>query len=112
MFEVMSEDYVKTAKAKGLSAREIVWRHQIRNAIIPMIPTMGMEIVGILMGSFVVENIFSIPGIGAYFVTSVQSLDYSMTLGLTVFLGIFVVVANFLVDLIYGLVDPRIRVAK
>ena len=77
-----------------------------------MIPTMGMEIVGILMGSFVVENIFSIPGIGAYFVTSVQSLDYSMTLGLTVFLGIFVVVANFLVDLIYGLVDPRIRVAK
>ena len=64
------------------------------------------------MGSFVVENIFSIPGIGAYFVTSVQSLDYSMTLGLTVFLGVFVVVANFIVDLIYGFVDPRIRVTK
>ena len=66
----------------------------------------------ILMGSFVVEQIFAIPGIGAYFVQSIQSLDYTMTLGLTVFFGVFVVSANFVIDLIYGLVDPRIRVAK
>ena len=112
MLEVISEDYVKTAKAKGLSSSRIVWSHQIRNAIIPMIPSLGMEIVTILMGSFVVEQIFAIPGIGAYFVQSIQSLDYTMTLGLTVFFGVFVVSANFVIDLLYGLVDPRIRVAK
>ena len=77
-----------------------------------MIPMMGMELVGILMGSFVVENIFAIPGIGSYFVTSVQALDYTMILGLTVFLGVFVVIANFIVDIIYGVIDPRIRVTK
>lgn len=99
-------------QGKGLSSARIVWSHQIRNAIIPMIPSLGMEIVTILMGSFVVEQIFAIPGIGAYFVQSIQSLDYTMTLGLTVFFGVFVVSANFVIDLIYGLVDPRIRVAK
>jgi oligopeptide transport system permease protein len=83
MLEVITEDYVKTAKAKGLSTVQIIWNHQIRNAIIPMIPSLGMEIVAILMGSFVVEQIFAVPGIGAYFVSSVQSLDYTMTLGLT-----------------------------
>ena len=112
MLEVISEDYVKTAKAKGLSSFRIVLNHQIRNAIIPMIPSLCMEIVSILMGSFVVEQIFAIPGIGAYFVSSVQSLDYTMTLGLTVFFGTFVVGANFIIDLIYGLIDPRIRVTK
>ncbi len=112
MLEIVNEDYVKTAKAKGLSKAVIVWRHQIKNAVIPMIPMMGMELVGILMGSFVVENIFAIPGIGSYFVTSVQALDYTMILGLTVFLGVFVVIANFIVDIIYGVIDPRIRVTK
>jgi oligopeptide transport system permease protein len=112
MLEIINEDYIKTAKAKGLSNFRIVWSHQIRNAIIPMIPMMGLELVGILMGSFVVEQIFAIPGIGSYFVTSIQSLDYTMVLGLTVFFGIFVVAANFVVDIIYGFVDPRIRVTK
>lgn len=112
MLEVLTEEYVKTAKAKGLPTWRIIWSHQVRNAIIPMIPSLGMEIVSILMGSFVVEQIFAVPGIGAFFVTSVQSLDYTMTLGLTVFFGVFVVAANFIIDLIYGLVDPRIRIAK
>ncbi len=112
MLEIINEDYIKTAKAKGLSNFEIVWGHQIRNAIIPMIPMMGLELVGILMGSFVVEQIFAIPGIGSFFVTSIQSLDYTMVLGLTVFFGVFVVAANFIVDIIYGFVDPRIRVTK
>ncbi len=112
MLEVLSEDYVKTAKAKGLSKWRIIWSHEVRNAIVPMIPSLGMEIVSILMGSFVVEKIFAIPGIGAFFVTSVQTLDYTMTLGLTVFFGVFVVTANFIIDLIYGLVDPRIRIVK
>ena len=112
MLEIINEDYMKTAKAKGLSSLQIAWSHQIRNAVIPMIPMMGLELVDLLMGSFVVEQIYAIPGIGSYFVTSVQSLDYTMVLGLTVFLGIFVVAANFLVDIIYGIADPRIRVTK
>ena len=112
MLEIINEDYIKTAKAKGLSNIMIIWRHQIRNAVIPMIPVLGLELVGMLMGSFVVENIFAIPGIGYHFVSSIQSLDYTMILGLTVFLGIFVVAANFIVDIIYGLLDPRIRVTK
>ena len=112
MLEVLTEDYVKTAKAKGLSKRRIIWNHEVRNAIIPLIPSLGMEIVSILMGSFVVEKIYAIPGIGAFFVTSVQTLDYTMTLGLTVFFGVFVVTANFIIDLIYGLVDPRIRITR
>ncbi len=112
MLEVLTEDYIKTAKAKGLHTWRIVLSHEVRNAFIPMIPSLGMEIVSILMGSFVVEQIYAVPGIGAFFVTSVQSLDYTMTLGLTVFFGVFVVGANFLIDLIYGIVDPRIRIAK
>ncbi len=112
MLEIINEDYMKTAKAKGLSNFMIVWKHQIRNAMIPMIPMMGLELVGMLMGSFVVEQIYAIPGIGSYFVTSIQSLDYTMVLGLTVFLGVFVVIANFIVDIIYGFIDPRIRVTK
>ena len=112
MLEVISEDYVKTAKAKGLSSARIVWSHQIRNAIIPMIPNLGLEIVSILMGSFVVEQIFAIPGIGAYFVNSVTGLGLYDDAGLTVFFGVFIVAANFIIDLIYGLVDPRIRVVK
>lgn len=112
MLEIINEDYIVTADAKGLSRIAIVWKHQIKNAMIPMIPMLGLEIVGILMGSFVVENIYAIPGLGSYFVTSIQALDYTMILGLTVFFGIFVVVANFIVDIVYGLVDPRIRVIE
>lgn len=112
MLEVISEDYVKTAKPRASPLPGSSGDTRSCNAIIPMIPSLGMEIVTILMGSFVVEQIFAIPGIGAYFVQSIQSLDYTMTLGLTVFFGVFVVSANFVIDLIYGLVDPRIRVAK
>ena len=108
--EIIHEDYIKTAKAQGLSRPGIILRHELRNALIPMIPTMGLEIASLLMGSFVVESIFAIPGIGNYFVTSIQNLDYTMTLGLTVFFGIIVVASNFIFDLLYCLIDPRVRI--
>lgn len=111
MLEVDRQDYLKTAKAKGLGNVRIVVFHQIRNAIIPMITGIGTEIAGMLMGSYVIEKIFSIPGMGAYFVTSIQGLDYTMVMGLVIFQAVIVVVANFIVDLLYGVVDPRIRVA-
>ena len=110
MLEVGKQDYLKTAKSKGVSNFRVVFFHQIRNAILPMITNLGLEIAGMLMGSYIIEKVFSIPGLGAYFVTSITGLDYTMTLGLVVFQATLVVFANFIVDLLYGLVDPRVRV--
>jgi oligopeptide transport system permease protein len=110
MLEIISEEYIKTAKAKGLPKWHIIWSHQIRNAIIPILSYMGIEVAFVLMGSFVVEQIYAIPGLGAYFVTSIQNMDYTMVLGLTVFFSFFVVSANLIIDLAYGLIDPRIRI--
>ncbi len=109
MLEVLSQDYIKTAKAKGLSQRKIVWKHAVRNAIMPVVTVMGPLVASILTGAFVVENIFSIPGLGKYFVQSVQTNNYTMIAGTTVFYGAFLILANLVVDLIYGLIDPRIK---
>ena len=110
MLEVGRQDYLKTAKSKGIGNIRIVVFHQIRNAILPMITGLGLEIAGLLMGSYIIEKVFSIPGLGNYFVTSITGLDYTMTLGLVVFQATIVVFANFIVDLLYGIIDPRVRV--
>ncbi|UZQ85693.1 ABC transporter permease [Thermoclostridium stercorarium] len=112
MLEVVMQDYIKTAKAKGLSEGKIVWSHQIRNAMIPVLTMLGPMVASVLMGTFVIEKIFAIPGLGQHFVNSITGLDYTMTMGLTVFYGTFLVFANFIVDLVYGIVDPRIRITK
>ena len=109
MLDVLSQDYIKTAKAKGLSQRQIVWKHAVRNAVMPVVTVMGPLVAAVLTGAFVVENIFSIPGLGKYFVTSVQTLNYTMIAGSTVFYGMFLILANLVVDLIYGFIDPRIK---
>lgn len=111
MLEVTTQDYIKTAKAKGLGHWKITWSHQLRNAMLPIVTVLGPLVASVLMGTFVIEQIFAIPGLGMHFVQSVQSLDYTMALGLTVFFGSFLVAANFIVDLVYGLIDPRIRLA-
>lgn len=112
MLEVISQDYVKTAKAKGLQEFKITWSHQIRNAMVPILTMLGPMVASVLMGTFVVEKIFAIPGLGQHFVNSITGLDYTMTMGLVVFYGSFMVTANFLVDIAYGIVDPRIRINK
>ena len=112
MLEITTQDYVKTAKSKGLSEGKIVWSHEIRNALIPILTMLGPMVASVLMGTFVIEKIFAIPGLGLHFVNSITGLDYTMTMGLTVFFGAFLVTANFLVDIAYGVVDPRIRIAK
>ena len=109
MLDVLSQDYIKTAKAKGLSQRQIVWKHAVRNAVMSVVTVMGPLVAAVLTGVFVVENIFSIPGLGKYFVTSVQTLNYTMIAGTTVFYGMFLILANLVVDLIYGFIDPRIK---
>lgn len=110
MLEVINQDYITTAEAKGLSTFEVVWRHQIRNAILPVVTVMGPITAAVLTGTFVIEMIFAIPGMGKFYVQGIHDLDYSLILGMTVFYGVFLVTANFIVDIIYGLVDPRIRI--
>ncbi len=112
MLEVVSQDYIKTAKAKGLSQGRITFRHQIRNAIMPVITVLGPTVASVLTGTFVVESIFAIPGMGKYYVDSVNNNDYSMILGMTIFYGAFLILCNLIVDVAYGLVDPRVRIGK
>lgn len=109
MLGVTTQDYIKTARAKGLHPAKVVMKHQFKNSMVPIVTGMGATIASTLMGSFVVEQIFVIPGLGKHFVNSVNTLDYPMIMGLTIFFGSFLVLMNFLVDLIYGLIDPRIR---
>jgi ABC-type dipeptide/oligopeptide/nickel transport system permease component len=110
MLGVTTQDYIKTARAKGLHPVRVVMRHEFKNSLVPIITNMGVQIAAIMTGSFVVESIFLIPGLGKYFVDSVTTLDYSLIMGLTIFYGAFLVTMNLLVDLLYGFIDPRIRV--
>lgn len=109
MLNITTQDYIKTAYAKGLSPVKVTLRHELKNAMIPILTSMGMAIAGVVMGSFVVEQIFVIPGLGKHFVNAVSTLDYPLVMGLTVFYGSFLVLMNFIVDILYGIVDPRIR---
>jgi oligopeptide transport system permease protein len=109
MLGVTTQDYIKTARAKGLHPVKVVMKHEFKNSMVPIVTGMGATIAATLMGSFVVEQIFVIPGLGKHFVNSVNTMDYPMIMGLTIFFGSFLVMMNFLVDLIYGLIDPRIR---
>ena len=112
MLEVVSLDYIRTAKAKGVSPTGIFFSHQLRNAILPVITVIGIQIAFITTGGFAIETIFAIPGLGRYFVQAVQQLDYTTIMGLTVFYSGFLVFMVVFVDILYGFVDPRISVTK
>ncbi len=109
MLEIVNADFVRTAKSKGLPPTRIFTRHQLRNAILPVITVLGPSIAAITTGGFVVELVFAIPGLGRYFVQAVQQLDYTVIMGTTVFYGSFLVFMVIVVDLLYGLIDPRVR---
>jgi oligopeptide transport system permease protein len=112
MLETMQQDYVRTAKAKGLRWRRVVIRHVLRNSLIPVVTAVGPLIGLVITGTFVIETIFSIPGIGRYFVDAVAARDYSVVMGITVLAAIVVIVANLVVDILYGFLDPRTREAR
>lgn len=112
MLEVADTDYIRTARAKGLAPARIFFRHQLRNAILPVVTVLGPSIAAITTGGFVVELVFAIPGLGRYFVQAVQQLDYTVIMGTTVFYGAFLVLMVIAVDIVYGFVDPRIQVSK
>jgi oligopeptide transport system permease protein len=109
MLEVMKDDYVRTARAKGLRERVVVPRHMMRNALIPVITIIGPAAADLVTGSIIIETIFNAPGIGKEFVTAIGKRDYSVIMGLTVFYAVLIALANVLVDLSYGFIDPRIR---
>ena len=112
MLETLQQDYVRTAKAKGLRWKRVVVVHVLRNSLIPAVTAAGPLLGFLVTGSFIIENIFAIPGIGRYYVTSVQGRDYSTVMAITILLAILIVVANMLVDILYGFLDPRTRDAR
>jgi oligopeptide transport system permease protein len=109
MLDVTGQDYIKTARAKGLSTFKIMFKHALRNAILPVVTAMGPLIAGILTGSFVVEKVFAISGIGKYFISSISSRDYQLIMGTTIFFAVLLIGCNYVVDLLYGVIDPRIK---
>lgn len=109
MLDVVDSDYIKTARSKGLSKFRILSAHQIRNSLLPIMSVLGPTTTFLLTGSFVIESVFAVPGIGSYFVEAINLQDYSLIMGLTIFFGAFLISMNFITDILYGFVDPRIR---
>jgi oligopeptide transport system permease protein len=109
VLEVVQQDYVRTARAKGLHQQVVVLRHILKNALIPILTVSGPLVASLVTGSFIVETVFGIPGIGKQFVASVFQRDYGMIMGITLFYACVVVIANLIVDMLYAVVDPRIR---
>lgn len=110
LLEIMQQDYVRTARAKGLAERVIVLRHMLRNALIPVVTILGPALAGLVTGSFIIEQMFSFPGSGRAFVTAISQRDYSMIMGTTLIYAVLVAFANLSVDIVYGFLDPRIKV--
>lgn len=112
MLEVLTQDYIRTAQAKGLSPFLIVTKHALKNALLPVVTVLGTLAASILTGTFVIEKIFAIPGMGKYFVDSINSRDYPVIMGTTMFYSAILIVMLFLVDIAYGWLDPRIKLSK
>ena len=112
MLDILSQDYIKTARAKGLSWSKVLVKHALPNSLIPVVTYLRPMTASILTGSFVIETIFAIPGLGQYFVTSIYNRDYTVILGVTIFYSVIVIVLNMVVDLLYPLLDPRIKIGE
>jgi ABC-type dipeptide/oligopeptide/nickel transport system permease component len=109
LLEVLQQDYMRTARAKGLSRRSVVWQHGMRNAAIPIVSIMGPVAATLLTGSFIVENMFGVPGVGTLFVRAVAARDYNLIMGMTMFYTTVALVLYLLVDVAYAYLDPRVR---
>lgn len=112
MLDALGQDYIKTARAKGLLTPRIIFKHALRNGVIPVITYLGPLTAFTLVGGFVVETVYTIPGLGRYLVQSVQNRDYFIIMGTTIFLATLVVIMNLVVDILYRVVDPRIDLTK
>jgi oligopeptide transport system permease protein len=112
LLEVLGQDYMVTAKAKGLHPMQVLFKHGLRNALIPIVTVLGPVVANLLTGSFVIEQIFALPGIGRHFVLSISNRDYTTIMGITIFYAAFLMIMILIVDMIYMLLDPRIKLAE
>ncbi|HIX05020.1 MAG TPA: ABC transporter permease [Candidatus Fournierella pullicola] len=108
MLDALNQDYIRTARAKGVASYKVIFKHALRNALIPVVTYVGPMVAFIITGSMVVESIFSTGGLGSYFVSSITNRDYTLIMGVTIFLAILMVTANLITDIVYKLIDPRI----
>jgi oligopeptide transport system permease protein len=111
MLEQLRQDYVRTARAKGLVERVVIFKHTLKNSLIPVATVMGPAVAGLITGTFFIEYMFSFPGMGRYFVQAISQRDYSMIMGTTLFYALVISLANLTVDVVYGWLDPRIKVS-
>lgn len=112
MLEVLNQDYIKTAQSKGLKKSTVIIKHAVRNAILPVVSALGTIVSNLVVGSFVIEKIFGIPGLGYFFVTSISNRDYPLIMGTTIFYAVILVTMLFIVDIAYMMIDPRIKLMK
>ena len=112
MLEVLNQDYIRTARAKGLSEFRVVYKHALKNAIIPLITILGLSVPGLIGGSVIIENIFAIPGMGRLFFQSAMSRDYPVIMGILTMGAVLTLIGNLIADISYGIVDPRIKLNK
>ena len=109
MLEVMTADYVRTARAKGLREKAVILRHGLRNALLPVVTIIGAYIPNLLGGAVFIESIFSWPGLGRLYLEGIEGRDYNLIMAMTLILAVVIMIANLLTDIVYGLIDPRIR---
>lgn len=112
MLEVLQQDYIRTARAKGLAERLVIWRHGLRNVLVPILTVIGVIFGGLITSTFVIETIFNIPGLGRIAIDSIRARDYPVTMGIVMLFTAFYALINFAVDLLYGVIDPRIRLDR
>ncbi|MCM2997126.1 ABC transporter permease [Paenibacillus cellulositrophicus] len=112
LIEVLTQDYMETARSKGLSPARMIVKHALRNAVLPVVTLLGALLANVLTGSFVIEKIFAIPGMGKYFVDGINNRDYAVIMGTTVFYSALLIFMMFIVDIVYGFIDPRIKLHR
>jgi oligopeptide transport system permease protein len=110
MVEVMNSNFIRTARAKGLAEKTVVVRHALRGGLLPVVSYLGPATAAVITGSVVIESIFDVPGIGRYFVNGALNRDYPVVMGVVIFYAVLIIVLNLLVDLVYGFLDPRVKV--
>lgn len=112
MLETMRQDYIRTERAKGVPEFAVIGKYAMKNSLLPIITYVGPMVAALLTGTFIIEKMFSVPGLGRYFVTAISDRDYSVTLGLTLFVGGLIIIVNIIVDIMYALIDPRVKIDK
>lgn len=112
MLETMRQDYIRTERSKGVPEFQVIGKYAMKNSILPVVTYVGPLVAALLTGTFIIEKLFSVPGMGRYFVSAISDRDYSVTLGLTIFLGAMIIICNLIVDILYALIDPRVKITE